>query len=171
MSTGQEVWSLAMRLSEEVGSPLSRAEIEIIGTDVSGPCVETAKAGRYGHFDVQKGLSIHRLMTNFDRLESGDWQVKDGLGDKLYFRRHNLMESAHELGQFDIIICRNVLSGMARPMQRQVADRIAAQLLPGAFFFAAPGETIFGVSETLVPSRDVRGAYIRDTSAKTTEAA
>ena len=83
VSTGQDAWSLAMRLREEVGSPLASADIEIVGTDISTECVETGTEGTYGHYDVQKGLSIHRLMTNFTRGSSGDWTInKDLRGER-----------------------------------------------------------------------------------------
>lgn len=171
VSTGQEVWSLALRLSEEMGSALARAEIELVGTDVSTDCIETAKRGTYGHFDVQKGLSIHRLMTNFHRCDNGDWSVGDPLRDHVHFRRHNLLESARDLGAFDIILCCNVLDGLAHAAQRQALDTMSAQLLPDAFLFVSPDEKIEGISPHIKPSRAIRGAFERDRSTKSDAAA
>ncbi|MEM9055006.1 MAG: CheR family methyltransferase, partial [Pseudomonadota bacterium] len=171
VSTGQEAWSLAIRMLEDVGSPLASAEIEIVGTDLSTPCLETAKAGTYGHFDVQKGLSIHRLMTNFTRLETGDWDVQEHLRQNLYFRRHNLLTSARELGQFDVILCRHVLKDMAKSAQKQVVDHLSQQLLPEAFLFTSKEEDLYGISDTIKPSRAMRGAYERDPKASRTAAA
>ncbi|MEO0607607.1 MAG: CheR family methyltransferase [Pseudomonadota bacterium] len=170
-STGQEAWSLAIRLSEEMGSALARAEIEIVGTDLSTQCVETAKTGTYGHFDVQKGLSIHRLMTNFSRKDNGDWVIGDAFHRNVNFRRHNLLDSARDLGAFDIIICSNVLGGLAPAAQRLAIENMSAQLLPEALFFAAPDETIEGLSSAIKPSRALRGAFERDTTEKKTAAA
>ena len=162
VSTGQEAYSLAMRLFELTDSPLKRAEIELIATDVSHECLETAATGLYGHFDVQKGLSIGRLMSHFQRLDSGEWQISSTLRDHVKFRRHNLMDSAGSLGKFDIVLCRNVLSGMAPPMRVRAATTLAEQLLPGGMLFAAPAESLTGLVEGLNPSRDVRGAYVRN---------
>ncbi|MEO0548908.1 MAG: protein-glutamate O-methyltransferase CheR [Pseudomonadota bacterium] len=160
VSTGQEVYSLIMRLGEQVGSPISKAELEIIGTDISADCINTAAAGTYGHFDVQKGLSVHRLLLGLDRQESGDWQVKDKLREQATFKVHNLLEPADTLGLFDVIICRNVLSAMAEPMQKQVAESLARQLLPDGILFTAPGETL-NLEDHLIASRDFRGALQR----------
>lgn len=171
VSTGQEAWSLAMLLREAVGSPLAKAEIEIIGTDLSTQCIETAKHGIYGHFDVQKGLSIHRLMTNFDRRDNGDWSIKQDLHSAVSFRRHNLLEAARDLGQFDVIMCCNVVSGLAAGAKRQVIDTFSAHLLPEAFLFAGTNESLAGISDTIKPSRELRGAFERDISGKKTEAA
>lgn len=171
VSTGQDVWSLALRLSEEMGSALARAEIEIVGTDLSTESIETAKSGTYGHFDVQKGLSIHRLMTNFDRCDNGDWTVGEPLRERVHFRRHNLLESARDLGAFDIIMCCNVLDGLAPAAQSQALETMSAQLLPEAFLFVAPGESVEGLTKMLKPSRALRGAFERDTKVSKPSAA
>jgi len=163
-STGQDAWSLAMRLFEEVGSPLASADIEIVGTDVSTDCIETAGRGTYGHFEVQKGLSIHRLMTNFTRENSGDWTVSENLRGSVQFRRHNLLHPAQDLGAFDLIVCTHVISGLALSAQREVLTNLSRQLLPGGFLFAAPSERIEGIVDTLKPSREMRGAFERDTT-------
>lgn len=161
VSTGQEAWSLAMRLKEQVGSPLAKAEIEIVGSDISSDCIETAERGIYGHFDVQKGLSIHRLMTNFTRHNTGEWEVNEELRKSVTFRRHNLLHPAHDLGAFDLVLCSNVLSGLAKSAQREVVDTITAQMLPEAFLFLSQKETGEGISDTIKPSRDMRGAFVK----------
>ena len=171
VSTGQEVWSLAMRLREEVGSPLANADIELIGTDISAVCIETASQGTYGHFEVQKGLSIHRLMTNFTRESSGDWTINKDLRDSVTFRRHNLLHPAQDLGAFDLIICTHVISDLAKSAQSEVLTHLSRQLLPGGYLFAAPSEQIEGINPIIKPSREMRGAFERDASARSTVAA
>lgn len=171
VSTGQEAYSLALRLSELQDTPLKGAEIEIIGTDISADCLQTAQNGIYGHFDVQKGLSIHRLMRHFSRMDSGEWQISNALRGKVSFRRHNLMEDAGGLGHFDIAICRNVIGEMAKPMQAKAVKTVSDQLLPGGLLFAAPHESLIGLVEGVIPSMDVRGGYLRRQSKTKTEAA
>ncbi|MEL6415652.1 MAG: protein-glutamate O-methyltransferase CheR [Pseudomonadota bacterium] len=171
VSTGQEAWSLAMRIGEEVGSPLASAQIEIIGSDLSTDCIETAKRGVYGHFDVQKGLSIHRLMTNFNRHDNGEWEIKDELRETVFFRRQNLLNPASDLGGFDVILCSNVISSLAKPAKRQVVETLGKQMLPDAYLFFGPDESIEGVSNTIKPSRDMRGAFVRAASDSATAAA
>lgn len=162
VSTGQEAYSLAIRLSELANTVLKGAEIEIVGTDISTDCLETAKQASYGHFEVQKGLSIQRLLNNFTREDTGSWQLNEPIRQTVSFRRHNLIESADALGRFDIIICRNVLSGMEATMRARAAKNISNQLLPGGLMFSAASESLTGLVDGLNPSRDVRGAYARN---------
>lgn len=171
VSTGQEAWSLAMRIREQVGSPLANAEIEIIGSDLSTDCIEVAKRGVYGHFDVQKGLSIHRLMTNFNRHDNGDWEIKDDLRETVFFRRQNLLNPAADLGGFDVILCSNVISSLAKPAKRQVLETLSKQMLPDAYLFFGPDESVEGVSGMIKPSREMRGAFVRTASDSATAAA
>ncbi|MEL7040570.1 MAG: protein-glutamate O-methyltransferase CheR [Pseudomonadota bacterium] len=169
--TGQEAWSIAMRIHEDVGSPLAKADIEIIGTDVSANSVEAAKQGVYGHFDVQKGLSIHRLMTHFNRQESGDWAIADKFQEMVHFRRHNLMHPAQDLGLFDVILCGNVLDSLTKTARQDVIENMARQLLPDAYLFVAPTESLESAAPAIKPSREMRGAYVKDTPGKKTAAA
>jgi chemotaxis protein methyltransferase CheR len=161
VSTGQEAYSLALLLSEIDETLLKGAEIEIVGTDISTQCLEVANRGIYGHFDVQKGLSIQRLMRHFDRMDTGEWQISNALRERVTFRRHNLIEDASSLGHFDIILCRNVLSGMAKTMKVKALSNISQQLLPGGLIFSAPGESLIGLQEDVIASMDVRGGYLR----------
>lgn len=171
VATGQEAWSLAIRLSELTDQPISKAQIEIIASDISVPALQTAQSGTYGHYAVQTGLSIDRLVTHFDRQTTGDWMIKSGIRERVTFKRHNLLESANALGQFDVILCRGVLSKMAPVMAKQAVETLAGQLLPGGFIFLGKDENIHPIQPTLKPSRDMRGAWVPVDRQETSEEA
>ena len=44
------------------------------------------------------------------------------------WRAHNVLEDASGLGRFDVILCRNVLSGMDVPTRAQALHRLRDQL-------------------------------------------
>jgi len=158
-ATGQEAYSLAMMLEDDMPAALRGAKVEILSTDLCKTATERARAGRYGHYEVQKGLSIHRLMHHFTRTDSGQWEISETLRARVSFRQHNLLESAGGLGKFDVILCRNVLSGMDRSARARVADSLAAQLMPGGLILLGQGESLIGLTSQLEPSRDFRGAW------------
>ena len=159
-STGQEAYSLAMMLEDDLPASLRGAKIEILSTDLCKSAIERARAGQYGHYEVQKGLSIHRLIKHFTRNDSGQWEISEALRSKVSFRQHNLLESAGGLGKFDIILCRNVLSGMDRTARARVAESLAAQLMPGGFIILGQGESFIGLTNQLEPSREFRGTWV-----------
>ena len=162
-STGQEAYSLAIQLEDELPPALRGAKIEILSTDICKVATETteqARLGRYGHYDVQKGLSIHRLTKHFNRLETGQWEASETLRGRVSFRQHNLLESAAGLGKFDVIFCRNVLSGMARSARIRVVESLSNQLVPGGLILLGQGEGLIGLTDKLEPARDFRGAWV-----------
>lgn len=156
---GQEAYSLAIALAEQDGTALGKARIDILSTDVCKRTTDQARRGVFGHFAVQRGLSIHRLLAHFDRLDTGEWQVNDELRRRVSFREHNLLEDAAGLGSFDIILCRNVLNGMDREMRGRISASLAERLVPGGVLFLGEGESLTGVTRELEPSRRMRGGW------------
>src|ERR1044072_6656370 len=74
-STGQEPMSLAILFSEaEVSNP-SLPFPEIVATDVSPSALTRARSGRFSQFEIQRGLSVRRMMTWFDGRD-GDWAAQ-----------------------------------------------------------------------------------------------
>lgn len=159
-STGQEAYSLAILLEDELPPSLRGAKIDILSTDICKVTTEKARVGRFGHYEVQKGLSIRRLIKHFTRLETGQWEASEALRNRISFRQHNLMESAAGLGKFDVILCRNVLSGMARPARISVIENIANQMVPGAVLVLGNGESLIGLTDRLEQARDMRGGWV-----------
>lgn len=170
VSTGQEAYSLAILLQEAAAS-LRGARIEILASDVCRQSVTSARAGIFGHFDIQRGLSIHRLLAHFEQLETGQWQASEALREAVTFRHHNLLDEEAPLGQFDVIVCRHVLSGMDRAMRSRVAETLMRHLLPGGVLILGEGESLAGVSDAAAPSRELRGAWTARPTPRRTAAA
>ena len=164
-STGQEPLSLAMLFAErETSMP------EIIATDVSEAAIVRARAGRYTQFEIQRGLPIRRMMRWFDAAGS-DWVVKPELVKAIAFRRHNLVADRAPGGQFDVVLCRNVLLYLATPTKLDVFDRIAAALRPGGMLVMGAGETVIGQTRLFEPSKRFRGFYELADAARVRDAA
>ncbi|MGN5373880.1 CheR family methyltransferase [Sphingomonas hankookensis] len=156
-STGQEPLSLAMLFSEaqeRSGLPFP----EIRATDISARALKRARAGRYTQFEIQRGLSIRRMMRWFEVRED-QWEAKAELRYRLLFAQQNLMSDAMPGGRFDIVLCRNVLMYLSPAARSHVLDRIAGVLRPGGLLMLGAGETVIGHTEALVPSERYRGLY------------
>ncbi len=155
---GQEAYSLAMLLDEE-NADFAKTAVEILSTDLCAGTTERARAGVYSQFEVQRGLSIHRLLRYFTRLDDGSWRIAEALRASVGFRRQNLLETPDGLGPFDVVLCRNVLTDMSDGARQTVGRNIAAQLKPGGVVFFGEGEPIDFDERDLKLSRAVRGAY------------
>ena len=155
-STGQEPYSLAMLFAERQGG--RAAMPEIVATDVSEAAVARARAGKYTQFEIQRGLPIRRMMQWFDAAGT-DWAAKPDLVKAVAFRRQNLVADAAPGGQFDVILCRNVLLYLGTPIKAQVFEKFAGALRPGGALVLGAGETVIGQTRLFEPSKTYRGFY------------
>lgn len=154
-STGQEPLSLAMLLHER---GLDGEVVEIVATDVSFGAIARAKSGKYSQFEVQRGLSIRRMIEWFDG-DGPEWTVKRELLRRIQFRQHNLITDASPAGQFDIILCRNVLLYFSPELRRGVFDTLARASRPGAVLVLGASETVIGQTDRFLPAEHWRGLY------------
>ena len=156
-STGQEAYSLAMLFAE---NPQQWAgwTIDILGSDVSESAVRRARAGVYSQFEVQRGLGINQMIRWFEECDDG-WRAVEPLRRNVRFQVHNLLEPAPHPGQFDIVLCRNVLLYLNGERRAQVFDRIAGAMAPDGFLMLGAGETVIGQTRRLEADGEARGLY------------
>jgi chemotaxis protein methyltransferase CheR len=156
-STGQEVYSLAMMFAED---PLKWQgwTIDILGTDVSGTVVDRARAGVYSQFEVQRGLGITQMIRWFEEVDGG-WRAVEPLRKPVRFQVHNLLEPPPHPGQFDIVLCRNVLLYLSAEKRTLAFDRLASAMATDAVLMLGAGETVIGQTKRLSADRECRGLY------------
>lgn len=157
--TGQEAWSLAM-LMEEQKARLGAMDIEIIGTDISRRAIERAQSAAYSQFEVQRGLSIQRLIEHFEPYGQ-QWVLNDSVKRWARFERDNLLKPSESLGEFDIIFCRNVLSGMTPDARRHTLRMLAERSGPAGYLVLGQGETISGAGELYRSMSGIKSVYAR----------
>lgn len=152
-STGQEALSLAMQWAERGGTVP-----EIVATDLSETAIARARAGRYTQFEIQRGLSVGRMIRWFEN-KADCWVARAELLRHVVYRRQNLLIDPAPLGQFDAVFCRNLLFYLAPPARRQALERLAGALRPGGVLVLGAGETVIGQSDAFQPSQRYRGLY------------
>ena len=138
-STGEEVYSIAMLLSEELPGQASQNRIQIFGTDIQKGAVAHARAGIYTETDVAM-LSRARLDRFFTRTDEG-YQVKKLIRDLCVFGPHDLTRD-FSFSRLDLISCRNVLTYMVPALQQRVLSMFHYSLGKGGFLFLGSKESI-----------------------------
>jgi chemotaxis protein methyltransferase CheR len=156
-STGQEAYSLAMLFAED---PLRWAgwTIDILGTDVSESAVRRAREGVYSQFEVQRGLGINQMIRWFEETDNG-WRAVEPLRRMVRFQVQNLLEPAPHPGQFDIVLCRNVLLYLNAERRGLIFDRIAGAMEPDGWLMLGAGETVNGQTRRFEADPEARGLY------------
>ena len=134
-STGQEAYSLAM-LAEAHDPPL---RMDIVATDLSERVLEKAHSGLYTQFEVQRGLPIRLLLKHFEK--AGEmWAITPRLRSAIRWRRLNLIEERRSRRQFDLILCRNVVSYFEPDVREKVLAQFLPALSPGGYLMLGAGE-------------------------------
>lgn len=149
-STGQETYSIALTLKEMEGD-LRGWRVEILGTDLSSEAIRRASTGTYSQFEVQRGLPIKTLITHFEERDDV-WHINENIKALTQFEVFNLLDPMDELGTFDIIFCRNVLTHFDPELRAKTLSRMADLLLDDGVMVMGETDRVDGpASESLRP--------------------
>ena len=158
-STGQEVLSLAMMFAEQ---PARWAgwQIDILGTDISGKAIATARGGLYTQFEIQRGISVAQML-NFFSETSGGWQASGRIRAMTRFQQASVLDPVPSPARFDLILCRNVLLYFDMVTRQRVFDRMSSALVPDGWLMLGAGETVVGQTERFEPATCGSALYRR----------
>jgi chemotaxis protein methyltransferase CheR len=151
-STGQEPYSMAMALDGRRGD-LGGVKVDLYGSDLSERCLEKAQSGMYTQFEVQRGLPIRQLVDHFEKLDEM-WQLSPRIRQMVRWRRINLLADLTPLGQFDVILCRNVCTGLEDTARGKVLESLAARLAPDGVLVLGAAETAGDSAFLPIPGRN-----------------
>ncbi len=143
-STGQEAYSLAILLTEELG-PAGR--FEIIGTDIARAVLEQARQGRYTQMEVNRGLPARYMVQYFQRLGTG-WQISPELQRNVQFRELNLAAPFPPgLPTFDVVFLRNVLIYFDTSTKQAILRRVRQVMASSGWLVLGTAETTRGIDD------------------------
>lgn len=157
-STGQEPYSIAMMLNERA-EDLAGWTVSIVATDIAARSIAQAKSGIYSQFEVQRGLPVNLLLRHFTRARS-KWRLADPVRAMVSFHEHNLLDGAAQFGQFDIVMCRNVLMPMDEKVRERVFATLADSVADGGYLFLGVGETTAGLADRMQRAHGLYGVYV-----------
>jgi chemotaxis protein methyltransferase CheR len=143
-AAGQEPYSIAMLLQD---AKLAERgwNITLIGTDINTQMITRAQEGLFSQFEVQRGLSIRRLVANFTQ-DGTKWRVSDRLRAMVSFRTFNLLDSFGWLPDLDVVFCRNVLMYFDHKTRVSVLERVGEILALDGALLLGPAESLTGFS-------------------------
>ena len=156
-STGQEAYSLAMLFAEDPVT-WNGWTIDILGSDVSTSAIDRARNGIYTHFEVQRGLGINQTIRWFEECDGG-WRAVEALRRPVRFQVHNLLEPPPHPGDFDIVLCRNVLLYLNAEKRTLAFERLSSAMASDGWLMLGAGETVIGQTRKLTSDSKARGLY------------
>jgi chemotaxis protein methyltransferase CheR len=146
-STGEEPYTLAMLLAER--ELLGR--VEIVATDLSRRVLAQAQKAEYGGRSLRavKGTPAERWLERRGDRRVVPLELRRAVSS---WQRVNLLvaEEVSRLGQFDAIVCRNVLIYFSDDTARKVVQHLRAALSPGGHLLVGASESLMRFGTSLV---------------------
>lgn len=147
-STGEEAYSLAMVMAENLGM----RDWEIFASDLSTRVLETARTGIYPmerlqYLDTQL---MQKYCLKGVRSHDGHFRINHKLRERVTFKQVNLTNPLPPMiGRFEVIFLRNVLIYFDQDTKKQVVERLMAALNTGGYFFISHAESLHQVTDRL----------------------
>jgi two-component system CheB/CheR fusion protein len=142
--TGQEVYSLAMLVTELQDNLNDKADVQIFATDLDERALNIARRGIYPR-SMSDEVSPARL-DRFFEPHGHRFQVSKELRKLLIFSPHNLI-SDPPFSRLNLISCRNLLIYLGPHLQKKLMSVFHYSLRDDGFLFLGSSESVAGYSE------------------------
>jgi two-component system CheB/CheR fusion protein len=138
-STGEEAYSFAMLVREQMDKANSRHAAQIFATDLDPDAVEFARAGIFPEA-ITSDVSPERLERFFVR-ENGYYRIKKEIREMVVFAVQDLVEDP-AFTKLDFLVCRNLLIYLNSDIQKRLLPLFHYALKPGGVLMLGSSETI-----------------------------
>lgn len=143
-STGEEVYSFAICVFENLARRASAPPVMIFGSDVSEQAIEKARTGIYPAAALSQ-LTPERRRRFFTKV-NGNYQVNANIRDVCVFARHDLTRDP-PFSRLDAVSCRNVLIYLEPVLQRRVLTSFHYALKNTGVLLLGRSETLGGYTD------------------------
>jgi two-component system CheB/CheR fusion protein len=141
-ATGQEAYSIAIMLHEQLAARRKTAKVKILATDVHKTSLEVASAGIYNDVQVA-GIGPDRLARYFT-LKPNGYHIAPAIRESIVFAPHNLIRDS-PFTKLDLITCRNLLIYFQPHAQKTVLTLFHFALKTGGYLFLGSSESPGGL--------------------------
>ena len=144
-ATGEEVYSIAMVVSEFMEETKRDFNVQIFGTDIDEEAISIARAGLYPPA-IASSLSRERL-RRFFREDDGQFRITKQIRESVVFAIQDVAKDP-PFTRLDLVSCRNLLIYLETELQNRILPLFHYSLKPG-------GVLLLGTSETIGPFVDL----------------
>lgn len=140
-STGEEVYSIAILLREQMEAQNKKFPIQIFATDIDNQAIAKARAGIYPS-SISADISPERL-SRFFTAEADDnrYRIQKIIRDMVVFSVQNVIKDP-PFSKMDLISCRNLMIYMDGDLQKKLIPLFHYALNPKGILFLGTSETV-----------------------------
>jgi chemotaxis methyl-accepting protein methylase len=138
-STGQEPYSIAMLVLEELEKQRADLELSVTATDIDRMVIAFGKTGRYPMKHLPQ--IPPRLRHKYVSVDGEEFEMAPRLKGVVKFRMLDIFAD-NPISAVDLIICRNVMIYFDRKKQVDVYEKLVKALRKGGFLVIGRSEKI-----------------------------
>ena len=140
-STGEEAYSIAILLQEQMELLKQSFKVQVFATDIDSLAIGQARTGIYPA-SIAGDISPERLSRFFVQEPDGTvYRVHKSLRDLLVFSEQDVIKDP-PFSKLDMISCRNLLIYMGGDLQKKLMPLFHYALNPGGMLFLGTSETV-----------------------------
>ena len=144
--SGQELYSIAIKARKPQNAQmLAPVTFHLKGVDYPSQALERAQAGRYTHFEIQRGLPVRDMLAHFTpdpASGSTDWLAAAHLRENMSFEAAHLMADKAQRESCHVILFRGAIAHLSRSAKYRVAKTLTLMLRPGGYLILGSGEVL-----------------------------
>lgn len=146
-STGEEPYTLAMVLLEEMNGALAGWNVELQATDINDNSLGHARAGVYSEYALRNLPPAFK--SKYLRPAGEQYVVRDEVRALVNFSRLNLRDDSRMVFMkgMDVIFCCNVLIYFGAEPKRRAVQHFYNNLVPEGCLFLGHSESLFGLND------------------------
>jgi two-component system CheB/CheR fusion protein len=146
-ATGEEAYSLAILVAEQLGDELGDFNVRIFATDVDAEAITFARRGVYPSTALAD-LPPDLVKRYFNEID-GAYEVRKFIRGMTAFGQHDLGQRA-PFPRIDLALCRNVLIYFTSELQRRALHLFAFSLRDSGYLVLGKSETTSPLAEYFV---------------------
>lgn len=138
-SSGEEAYSFAMVIHEEMERQNKNLEIKIFATDISEKHLEIGSKGKYPESvaaDVPSDFLVKYFISKPD-----SYRIVEKLRRSVVFSRHNVIKNP-PFSNMDMVVCRNLLIYFQAPIQKKALSVLHYSLKENGILVLGTSETV-----------------------------
>ncbi len=146
-ATGEEVYSIAILLREQMERLTAMPRVQVFASDIDEHALSIARAGRYS-LTLLDAVSPER--RRFFVPDGGSAVVAKDIRDLCVFSPHSVVRDP-PFSRMDLISCRNLLVYFGNGMQREVVPIFHYALRPSGYLFLGTSENVGQFGDLFAP--------------------
>jgi two-component system CheB/CheR fusion protein len=147
-ASGQEAYTLAIVLAEQLGVEEFRRRVKIYGTDVDTETLATARAATYDRKALEN--VDDELRDKYFEPADDQFVFRGDLRRSVIFGELDLLADA-PISRLTLLVCRNTLMYFNAETQERVLERFNFALDDGGVLFLGKAETLLSQSTAFAP--------------------